>query len=126
MRCSLGVGCDEYGVCYADAHGEPDRCGCHPQENQPMISISIEPGQANPEAVSALVVAELTRRVLVAKDSREAAIRALSHSDSELQRLQQELKQAEVWAGQYRADRVDAPRRAPNPMPPAAPMWPER
>lgn len=24
--CSLGVGCDEYGVCYADAHGEPDRC----------------------------------------------------------------------------------------------------
>lgn len=25
--CTLGVGCDEYGVCYAEAHGCPDRCG---------------------------------------------------------------------------------------------------
>lgn len=25
--CNMGVGCDEYGVCYADAHGEPERCG---------------------------------------------------------------------------------------------------
>lgn len=25
--CTLGVGCDEYGTCYAAAHGEPDRCG---------------------------------------------------------------------------------------------------
>jgi len=24
--CSMGVGCDESGVCYAEAHGEPDRC----------------------------------------------------------------------------------------------------
>lgn len=24
--CTMGVGCDEYGVCYADAHGEPERC----------------------------------------------------------------------------------------------------
>ncbi len=22
----MGVGCDEYGVCYAEAHGEPGRC----------------------------------------------------------------------------------------------------
>lgn len=22
----MGVGCDEYGVCYAEAHGEPIRC----------------------------------------------------------------------------------------------------
>lgn len=26
-RCTLGVGCDEVGQCYASAHGEPDRCG---------------------------------------------------------------------------------------------------
>lgn len=25
-RCTLGVGCDEYGVCYADAHDAPLRC----------------------------------------------------------------------------------------------------
>lgn len=25
-RCSMGVGCDEAGVCYAAAYGEPDRC----------------------------------------------------------------------------------------------------
>lgn len=26
-RCGLGVGCGENSVCYADAHGQPDRCG---------------------------------------------------------------------------------------------------
>jgi hypothetical protein len=26
-RCSLGVGCEESGVCYAMAMGEPERCG---------------------------------------------------------------------------------------------------
>ena len=25
--CNMGVGCEESGVCYAVAHGEPDRCG---------------------------------------------------------------------------------------------------
>lgn len=25
--CNMGVGCEEAGVCYAAAHGEPDRCG---------------------------------------------------------------------------------------------------
>jgi hypothetical protein len=25
--CTLGVGCDEAGVCYAEAHGQPDQCG---------------------------------------------------------------------------------------------------
>lgn len=24
--CSMGVGCDEYGVCYAEAHGQPEQC----------------------------------------------------------------------------------------------------
>ena len=24
--CTMGVGCDEYGVCYADAHGQPWQC----------------------------------------------------------------------------------------------------
>lgn len=26
-RCNLGVGCEEWGVCYAEAHGEPQQCG---------------------------------------------------------------------------------------------------
>lgn len=25
--CNLGVGCDEAGVCYASAHGQPEQCG---------------------------------------------------------------------------------------------------
>ena len=25
-QCTLGVGCDEAGVCYAAAHGQPDHC----------------------------------------------------------------------------------------------------
>lgn len=25
--CNLGVGCDESGVCYADAHGQSEMCG---------------------------------------------------------------------------------------------------
>lgn len=27
--CTLGVGCDEAGVCYADAHGQPEQCPHH-------------------------------------------------------------------------------------------------
>ena len=26
-RCNLGVGCDESGICYADAHGQSEMCG---------------------------------------------------------------------------------------------------
>ncbi len=25
-RCTMGVGCDEYGICYAEAHGQPEQC----------------------------------------------------------------------------------------------------
>jgi hypothetical protein len=24
--CTMGVGCDEAGICYAAAHGQPERC----------------------------------------------------------------------------------------------------
>lgn len=30
-QCTFGAGC-EGGMCYADAHGEPDRCDMHPDE----------------------------------------------------------------------------------------------
>lgn len=32
--CDLGVGCDEVGICYAEAHGTPEKCGrtCHQKE----------------------------------------------------------------------------------------------
>lgn len=26
-HCTLGVGCDETGICYADAHDQPEQCG---------------------------------------------------------------------------------------------------
>lgn len=32
--CTLGVGCDEYGVCYASVHGKPEECGISRQEHQ--------------------------------------------------------------------------------------------
>ena len=25
-QCTMGVGCDEYGICYAEAHGQPEQC----------------------------------------------------------------------------------------------------
>lgn len=27
MNCTLGVGCEQSGVRYADAHGQPEQCG---------------------------------------------------------------------------------------------------
>jgi len=27
IACDLGVGCNETGICYAVAHGQPDKCG---------------------------------------------------------------------------------------------------
>lgn len=27
ITCTLGVGCNETGVCYAEAHGQPEQCG---------------------------------------------------------------------------------------------------
>lgn len=27
--CPMGVGCDEAGVCYAEAHGKPEECPNH-------------------------------------------------------------------------------------------------
>ena len=38
-RCTLGVGCDEYGVCYAAAHGQPDQCGA------PLITLEPLPSE---------------------------------------------------------------------------------
>ena len=28
-HCTRGVGCDETGMCYAAAHGDPSQCGCY-------------------------------------------------------------------------------------------------
>ncbi len=37
QHCDLGVGCEETGACYAEAHGEHDRCGRPTQELQPTF-----------------------------------------------------------------------------------------
>jgi predicted nucleic-acid-binding Zn-ribbon protein len=31
VHCSMGVGCDEVGVCYAEAHNQPEQCPSHPR-----------------------------------------------------------------------------------------------
>lgn len=32
MNCTMGVGCDESGVCYAAAQGQPEQCPKHDPE----------------------------------------------------------------------------------------------
>lgn len=36
--CTLGVGCDETGVCYAQAHGHPEKCGWAARPNPEVDS----------------------------------------------------------------------------------------
>lgn len=43
--CSMGVGCEEAGVCYAGAHNEPDLCG-RPINQYPRDRLTIEQKQA--------------------------------------------------------------------------------
>jgi hypothetical protein len=40
--CSMGVGCDEAGVCYAMAHGQPERCAA-PQAECAASDASAQP-----------------------------------------------------------------------------------
>lgn len=39
VPCSMGVGCDEAGVCYASAHDQPEKCG---RGNSPRREARIE------------------------------------------------------------------------------------
>jgi hypothetical protein len=50
-RCDLGVGCEEASVCYAMAHGEPERCG---QARPAFIPTNVIPFpvKAAPKAVT--------------------------------------------------------------------------
>lgn len=34
--CTMGIGCDDYGVCYAEAHGRPEKCPRTPTGADPM------------------------------------------------------------------------------------------
>lgn len=36
----MGVGCNEYGVCYADAHGKPEMCGLPEISNREQIIVN--------------------------------------------------------------------------------------
>lgn len=40
-RCSLGVGCDEYGICYAEAHGVPENCPHYRADKHPRRGLII-------------------------------------------------------------------------------------
>lgn len=39
--CSLGVGCDEVGICYAEAHGVPENCPHYRAEKHPHRGLII-------------------------------------------------------------------------------------
>ena len=39
-RCDMGVGCEEYGVCYANSQGKPEYCSLH--ERHPSITNRLE------------------------------------------------------------------------------------
>lgn len=37
--CDMGVGCEEYGVCYAAAHDAPERCGMPPSPGTEQVRL---------------------------------------------------------------------------------------
>lgn len=39
--CSLGVGCDEMGICYAEAHGAPENCPHYRAEKYPRRGLMV-------------------------------------------------------------------------------------
>lgn len=39
--CSLGVGCDEMGICYAEAHGAPEHCPHYRAEKHPRRGLIV-------------------------------------------------------------------------------------
>lgn len=42
QACTLGVGCDEVGVCYAAAHNQPDKCGAPVKDAAPAPVLTEE------------------------------------------------------------------------------------
>lgn len=68
-QCDLGVGCDEAGVCYADAHGQPEKCGriysrnalAHELDVRMRAFAASEKGSAN-EARQAIALADTVGR----------------------------------------------------------------
>lgn len=51
-RCDLGVGCEEYGVCYAMAHGRPEQCGARVtiEDLQVDLGVAVNCGQCRSRA----------------------------------------------------------------------------
>ncbi len=87
--CTMGVGCDEAGMCYADAHGQPEQCprnadegvkalverlmACHPPApNSHMANMVATPILVNPDGPAA---AALIERLSTA-DRRDEVMRA--------------------------------------------------
>jgi hypothetical protein len=55
-RCNMGVGCEETGLCYAAAHGQPERCG--KPDTPPAAPVAID----RPKRDEAWLRAEANRR----------------------------------------------------------------
>lgn len=54
--CSLGVGCDEMGICYAEAHGAPENCPHYRRDKHPQRGRIILASALIPWAIILLVV----------------------------------------------------------------------
>jgi hypothetical protein len=67
-RCDMGVGCDEAGVCYAESHGEPNRC-----PKAEIVRFNIYGNLINPDPNGMYVRYEDHARALFAAGASERA-----------------------------------------------------
>lgn len=71
--CTMGVGCDEYGICYAEAHGQPDQCPKAPSliAAAPELLLMLEAlagaAAATPGFASPLILSEAHKTIAKAK-----------------------------------------------------------
>jgi hypothetical protein len=78
--CSLGVGCDETGVCYAEAHGRPEQCphkpaklGC-PADRYQCAQFAKAQRSKFPQLHGGWTRSEWTRQVFIATRNRLAKL----------------------------------------------------
>jgi hypothetical protein len=93
--CSMGVGCDEVGICYANAHGKPENCPKQRSEDVDLASrlfafAGITPDCPHNPGFSHLNYFARELVLEAAKDLREAADRIEAQA-AEIERLKVQL-----------------------------------
>lgn len=101
--CSLGVGCEQYGVCYADAHGKPEECGkpsfeCEALKDARRIADHDKKLWLDAEAKIEILIAENSRiqsELEEAAGLEKAAEEELSAAEARIAELEKRLADAE-------------------------------